>query len=120
MPGQVDDLFNLSIGYERKGFSARVSMIYQGESLFVDEEAEMGRLTRSVGAIPEKDNFVGTTTRWDLVVKQKIRDHFQVFLYVNNFTNVKEQTFIAGSVNRLMTSNYVYGMTMDVGMNYKF
>ena len=120
MPGQVDNLINLSIGYERKGFSARVSMIYQGESLFVDEEADMGRLARSVGTTPEKDNYVGATTRWDLVIKQKIKDNFQLFLYVNNFTNVKEQTFLAGSVNRLLTSNIVYGMTIDVGLTYKF
>ncbi len=120
MPGQVDDLVNLAIGYERKGFSARVSMIYQGQSLFVDEEPEIGQLARSVGGTAEKDNFVGATTRWDLVVKQKIKDNFQVFLYVNNFTNVKEHTFIAGSVNQLNTSNYVYGMTLDIGLTYKF
>ncbi len=119
MPGQVDNLLNLSVGYERKGFSARVSMIYQGESLFVEEEAEMGRLAPSIGTTPEKDNYVGPSTRWDLVVKQKIKD-FQIFLYVNNLTNVKEQKFLAGSVNRLMTSNFVYGMTVDVGVTYKF
>jgi TonB-dependent receptor len=120
MPGQVDNLLNLSIGYEKGGFSARISMIYQGESLFVDQDPDIGRLAQSVGAIPEKDSYVGPTTRWDLVVKQDIRDHFQVFLYVNNFTNVKEQTYLAGSVNKLLTSNYVYGMTIDMGLTYKF
>ncbi len=120
MPGQVDDLVNLSIGYERKGFSARVSMIYQGESLFVDEEADMGRLTQSIGAVPEKDNIVGASTRWDLVVKQRIKKKFEVFLYVNNLTNTKEQTFIAGSINKLMTSNFVYGATVDLGLTYRF
>jgi len=120
MPGQVDNLINLSLGYERKGFSARVSMIYQGESLFVDEEADMGRLARSIGTTPEKDNYVGSTIRWDFVLKQKIKNHFQLFLYVNNFTNVQELTFLAGSVNRLLTSNFMYGMTVDVGLTYKF
>jgi outer membrane receptor protein involved in Fe transport len=120
MPGQVDDLVNFSIGYEYKGFSARVSMIYQGESLFVDEEAEMGRLAKSIGAVPEKDNIVGATTRWDLVVKQRIKKKFEVFLYVNNLSNTKEQTFIAGSVNKLMTSNFVYGATVDLGLTYRF
>lgn len=119
MPGQVDNLFNLSIGYERKGFSARVSMIYQGESLFVDEEPDIGRLATSIGTTPDNDNYVGATTRWDLVVKQNIKD-FQVFLYINNFTNVKEQNFLAGSTKRLMTSNFVYGMTIDLGVTYKF
>ncbi len=120
MPGQVDDLFNLSLGYERKGFSARISMVFQGSSLFVDEEGDIGKLARSVGAIPEKDNFVASFTRWDLVVKQKIKDHFEVFLYVNNLSNVKERTFLAGSVNQLLTSNYVYGTTFDIGFTYRF
>jgi len=120
MPGQVDDLINLAIGYERKGFSARVSMIYQGQSLFVDEEPDIGGLAKSVGGTAEKDNFVGATTRWDLVVKQKIKENFQVFLYINNFTNVKEHTFIAGSINQLSTSNFIYGMTLDIGLTYKF
>ena len=95
-------------------------MIYQGESLFVEEEADMGRLTRSVGTIRIRIIMWEPTTRWDLVVKQKIKGHFEVFLYVNNFTNVKEQTFLAGSVNRLMTSNFVYGMTVDLGLTYRF
>ncbi len=120
MPGQVDDLVNLSIGYERKGFSARISMIYQGESLFVNEENEIGQLARSVGAVPEKDNFVGATTRWDLVVKQRFKNNIELFLYVNNITNVKEQTFLAGSKNKLLTSNFVYGTTIDLGLSYKF
>ncbi len=119
MPGQVDNLVNLSIGYERGGFSARISMLYQGSSLFADAEPDMGRLATSVGTTPEKDVYVGKSTRWDLVVKQNIKA-FQVFLYVNNFTNVKENTFLAGSVNPLMTSNFVYGMTIDLGVNYKF
>jgi len=121
MPGQVDHLVNLAIGYEKKGFSARVSMYYQGESLFVDEEVDPWRLARSVGAIPEKDNYVGATTRWDLVVKQNIKDNWQVFFYMNNFTNAKEQKYLAGSNNRkLITSNFVYGMTIDLGLTYTF
>lgn len=120
MPGQVDDILNLSIGYEKGGFSARVSMIYQGESLFVDEEAEMGLLSTSVGIIPEEDNFVGASTRWDLVIKQKFSKNWQLFLYVNNFTNVKEETYMAGSLKQLTTSSFVYGMTVDLGLTYKF
>jgi outer membrane receptor protein involved in Fe transport len=116
----VDHLVNLSLGYERKGFSARVSMIYQGESLFVEEEAEMSRLAKSVGPTPELDNFVGPTMRWDLVVKQKFRNNLQVFLYVNNLTNVQEYNFIAGSLKNLTTSTYVYGMTIDLGLTYTF
>jgi len=63
---------------------------------------------------------VGATTRWDLVVKQKIKKNFELFLYINNLGNTKEQTFIAGSVQKLMTSNFVYGTTVDLGLTYRF
>jgi outer membrane receptor protein involved in Fe transport len=120
MPGKVDNLVNLSLGYERGGFSARVSMIYQGVSLFAEEEPDMGRLAASVGITAEKDNYVAATTRWDLVVKQKIKENFQIFLYVNNFTNVREENFLAGSVQNLVTSSFMYGTTVDLGLTYKF
>jgi TonB-dependent receptor len=120
MPGQVDNLVNLSLGYERGGFSLRISMLYQGESLFVDEEPDMGRLAPSVGITAEKDNFVASAIRWDLVVKQKIKEHFQLFLYVNNLTNVREESFLAGSVQNLVTSSFMYGTTVDLGVTYKF
>ncbi len=120
MPGQVDNLVNLSLGYERGGFSVRLSMIYQGQSLFVDEEPDIGRLAPSVGITAEKDNYVAASTRWDLVVKQKVKDHFQIFLYVNNITNVKEVNFLAGSVQNLVTSSFMYGTTVDLGVTYKF
>jgi outer membrane receptor protein involved in Fe transport len=95
-------------------------LIYQGVSLFVEEEPEMGHLAPSVGITAEKDNYVAASTRVDLVVKQKIRDHFELFLYVNNITNVKENTFLAGSVKNLVTSSIMYGTTADIGVTYKF
>jgi len=95
-------------------------MIYQGMSLFVDEEPDVGRLAPSVGITAEKDNFVAATTRWDLVVKQKIKEHFQIFLYVNNFTNVNEENYLAGSIQNLVTSSFMYGTTIDLGVTYKF
>ncbi|MFC2081333.1 TonB-dependent receptor domain-containing protein, partial [Bacteroidota bacterium] len=120
MPGQVDELLNLSIGYEKKGFSARLSMIYQGSSLFSSGETDAGSLAKSVGVIPELDQIVGSSTRWDLSVKQNISKTIQVYLNINNLTNTKESSFLAGSINALPTSLFVYGLTVDIGMSYKF
>jgi len=120
MPGQVNNLVNVSLGYERGGFSARISMIYQGLSLFVDEEADIGRLAPSVGITAEKDNYVAASTRWDLVIKQEIKENFQVFLYVNNLSNTKDENFLAGSIQNLVTSSFMYGTTIDLGVTYKF
>jgi len=120
MPGQVDDLLNLSIGYEKKGFSARISMIYQGSSLFSSEETDAGTLAKSVGIIPELDQIVGSSTRWDLSVKQNITKNFQVYLNINNLSNTRENSYLAGSFNVLPTSLFVYGLTADIGISFKF
>jgi TonB-dependent receptor len=120
MPGQVDDVMNLSIGYEKKGFSARISMIYMGASLFASGETDAGSLAKSVGVIPGLDQIVGATTRWDLSVKQNITENFQIYLNINNLTNNKETSYLAGSTEVLPTRLFVYGMTADIGISYKF
>jgi len=120
MPGQVDDLLNLSIGYEKKGFSARISLIYQGSSLFASGETDAGSLAQSVGITPDLDQIVGASSRWDLSINQYITKKFQVYLNINNLTNTKETSYLAGSFNILPTSLFVYGMTADIGISYKF
>ena len=120
MPGQVDDLLNLTLGYEKRGFSARISMVYQGESLFVEKDAEIGALARSVGVRAELDSYNQASTRWDLSIKQNINRNFQIFLNVNNLTNAMDVAYLAGSSNHLITSMFAYGMTADLGLTYKF
>jgi len=120
IPGQVDNIFNVSLGYEKGGFSARISLIYQGESLSVSGETEIGDLARSVGKTPALDNIVGESTRMDLTVKQRITDKFSVYLNVNNLLNTPDQAFLAGSTNYLTTRNIIYGTTADLGLSYKF
>jgi len=120
MPGQVDDVINLSLGYEKRGFSARLSMVYQGSSLLVSEDASIGSLARSVGENADYDNYTEAFTRWDLIFKQKVNENFTLFANVNNITNTPERSYMAGSIQNLITRNVVYGMTFDVGLRYKF
>jgi len=121
MPGQVDDVVNLSLGYEKGGFSARISMSYQSSSLKVNEDdPEIGSLQKSVGKDEDLDSFTGSFTRWDLSVKQRFRKNFTIYLNVNNITNTPEISYLAGSTKKLYTRNIVYGMTLDVGLRYKF
>lgn len=120
MPGQVDDVLNLSIGYEKKGFSFRLSMVYQSYSLAVNEDANVGSLAHSVGINEDLDNYTEASIRWDLSVKQKINKNFSVYLNVNNISNTPEKTYLAGSVEKLYTRNFVYGTTADLGLSYRF
>jgi TonB-dependent receptor len=120
MPGQVADVINLSLGYEKRGFSARLSMVYQGSSLLVSEGAGIGSLARSVGQNKDYDNYTEAFTRWDLIVKQKLTKNFTIYANMNNITNTPERSYMAGSVQNLITGNVVYGMTFDLGVRYKF
>jgi len=120
MPGQVADVINLSLGYEKRGFSARLSMVYQGSSLVVSEGASIGSLARSVGLNEDYDNYSEAFTRWDLIVKQKLNKNFSIYANMNNITNTPERSYMAGSIENLITRNVVYGMTFDIGVRYKF
>ena len=106
MPGQVDYVGNFSIGYEKGGFSGRVSLVIQGPSL------------QFVGTRPELDGFSSSYRRWDMVVRQKFGDHFSVYLNVNNPTNYSEGAFL-GSANFPTREEY-FGWSTDVGVRYIF
>jgi len=120
MPGQVDDVINLAFGYEKGGFSARLSMIFQSASLNVSESAEIGSLARSVGKNEDFDSYSAAFTRWDLILKQKFGENFTLFANMNNITNTPEINYQAGSNKNLITRHVVYGMTFDIGLRYKF
>jgi len=106
MPGQVDYVGNFSIGYEKGGFSGRISLVIQGPSL------------QFVGTRPELDGFADAYARWDMVVRQKIGEHFSVYANVNNLTNYSEGAFL-GSANYPTREEY-FGWSADLGVRYVF
>jgi len=106
VPGQAENIFNISLGYEKGGFSGRISMVYQGESL--------GTIDRR----PELDGFTDAFQRWDLQIQQKIGDSgFSVLLNLNNITNTPEQTSVGLG---FPTREEYFGWTGDVGLRYRF
>jgi len=105
MIGQADQIANLTIGYEKGGFSSRLSMIYQGDVL------------RSVGLSKADDALDESTVRWDLVVQQHLLNNLSLILQVNNITSQKEKTYLR--YKDLTTRAEDYGMTIDFGVQYK-
>ncbi len=106
MPGQSDILANVSIGYEKKGFSGRISVVHQGDALF------------AVGTRAEGDIFTVATTRWDIALSQRFKKNWMVFVNLNNITNQREAAFLGSPV---FSSNIEYfGFTADVGVRYVF
>ena len=107
MIDQPDEIFNLSIGYDYKGFSGRLSML---------SKSDVFTRTDFWPALREAtDDY----TRWDLSVKQKLPvNGLEVFLNISNITE-------AIDINRYrsgnsLTSEQHYGKTIDLGFRYSF
>ena len=106
MPGQSDGLVNVSLGYEKGGFSGRLSMLYQGLSL------------ETVGQRSELDGFLDDFVRWDAAINQRISSDFTLFLNLNNFTNRAERAFLGSE--SFATNEEYFGWTIDLGLRYSF
>ncbi len=106
MPGQAEKLANLSIGYERKKFSTRLSMVYQGESLAF------------VGTRKELDGYTDQLFRMDFVMQQKFGKGWRVYLNLNNLTNSADRSYLGNK--KFPTAEEYFGMTADMGLKYNF
>ena len=75
----------MSLGYDYKGFSARLSFRFQGQ------------VVRSIEASPEQNEYTNDVYKYDFVVKQKIPMKFadlEVFFNAINFSNVPDRRYI--------------------------
>ena len=104
---QPDEIFNLSIGYDYKGFSGRLSVLSKADIFMQTNFWKELRQTTN--------NY----TRWDLSVKQKLPiNGLEIFLNMNNITEAVDK-------NKYHTSNSLaleqhYGKTIDLGLKYSF
>jgi TonB-dependent receptor len=106
LEGQPELFGNVALGYDIGGFSARVSLFFQGE------------YTQTYSTDGTADIMVNKLSRWDLSLKQQVTSAIAVMLNVNNFTNVEENTSIKNrntGWDLLYTSNN-YGITADLGV----
>lgn len=106
LEGQPEFLANIALGYDIGGFSARLSLYYQGE---FNSSFSPGGLT---------DGITGRYSRLDLTVKQKITDNVSLLLSISNLLNTVEDTYATNRVydwTRLNTS-VRYGTTADFGV----
>lgn len=110
MPNQPDDIFNLTIGYDVGGFSARLSYVYTDNVLV--------GVNRTYD---ELDSYTAAYKRWDLTAYQKLpwlKGQLQLYLNVNNITNTPDRAFTS-ELQKLSSLQY-YGRTVDLGLRYQF
>ncbi|MEM9896003.1 MAG: TonB-dependent receptor [Bacteroidota bacterium] len=118
--GQPDQVYNFSVGYEKGGFSGRLSMIHQGRTFGEGGQAageRLGGLDAQVQTNAIRDQFVERTTRFDLAVKQKVVKNTLLFFNWNNITNQEEVLINRGGD---ILERERFGFTMDLGLQYKF
>lgn len=103
---QPDDILNTYIGYDYKGFSMRLSFIFQGNSVSY------------VGAFSEQDGFTKDYFRMDASARQQLPwSGLEIYLDVNNLNsenNISAQKSIGG-----FTNEQNYGLTADLGVRYR-
>jgi TonB-dependent receptor len=105
LPGQAENMGNASIGYEKKGFTSRVSLNYQG------------RYILAVGADAATDNWLDHRVELDLSVSQRINKHFRIFIDALNLLNKPYRVYMAGSTYPIQEERYkiwaITGVKLD-------
>jgi len=106
MPFQPDNIANVSVGYDYKGFSARVSFLHQGSTL------------TSVGARRELDSFTEGIYRWDATLKQKIISGIEAFANIRNITDEPDAS--NQFTGEFPTRREFFGRAFDFGVRLRF
>ncbi|MEN8137198.1 MAG: TonB-dependent receptor [Bacteroidota bacterium] len=102
---QPEHIVNIGLGYDYKGFSARVSMLYQS------------RIFKGSNQWRELSSYNKEYLRWDFTARQKLGHGFEIFTNVNNITSAKDVTVIRATGYDKAISNY--GMTVDLGLRWR-
>jgi TonB-dependent receptor len=108
MPDQPAHIANVTIGYDLKGFSARLSYLYQTDK------------TTFISLEPILDNFSGAYARWDLTLQQKVGlSGLQIFANFTNLNKRRDENFRGYTLTEPAYLEY-YGFAMDIGARYRF
>lgn len=111
LPNQVDWQNNLSIGYGHKGFSARLSTIYQLSYL------SSFSITPQPGQAQYSDRYTDSFLRFDASISCKIGKRLQIMGNIANITGESERGYHYQS--KYATFENRYGATIDLGLQYK-
>jgi len=104
---QPDDIFNVSLGYDYKGFSMRLAYYFQGKTLSYKSNDN------------ETDGFNHDYSRLDLSVRQKFPlEGLSAQLLLSNITQEAEKAYTY--TKRYNNSEQYYGMTGSLGLRYEF
>jgi TonB-dependent receptor len=103
---QPNNIVNMSLGYDYKGFSTRVSVLYTAD------------IFSTPNFWPDLDQNTAEYLRWDLSVKQDLPWFgLQAFFDLNNINARHDLVLVAGS--KFPSAEHDYGLTADVGLRWR-
>ncbi|MCK5136791.1 MAG: TonB-dependent receptor [Bacteroidales bacterium] len=112
LPDQTEWISNLTIGYDFRGFSARLSMIYQ--SAYLRGLSSSGEVSGSEFSNRYTDDFL----RFDASLSQRIGDHIRIMANFANISGESERSY--QYISDYWRSENRYGTTIDLGVQYRF
>ena len=102
---QPDDIFNFQIGYDYKGFSCRLSTLFQS------------KIFKGTNYYPELVQYTESYNRWIFNETIVAFNGFKVFINFNNITNAADRSRIVGASWKHKIQEY--GRTIDLGVRYE-
>ena len=110
MPDQVNHIANVTLGYDFRGFSTRLSYIFQSN------RASAINTLESV-----LDATVDDYHRFDFAVSQKLGSRFgtglEIFTNLNNLNSRPDQVYVGPGAP---SYRELYGFTADVGVRFRY
>jgi len=104
---QPNNIVNLSVGYDYKGFSIRVSMLYQAN------------VFNGPQFWPQLRTSTAAYKRWDIAVKQDLPWFgLQLFADINNINGVRDLS-VLNMYPAIPQSAQSYDLTADVGLRWQ-
>lgn len=101
---QPNNIVNLSLGFDYKGFSIRVAMLYQSD------------IFTGPNFWPQLRSHTSAYRRWDIAVKQELPwSGLQLYGNLNNIGGAKDVSVIQGGT-QVPISIQDYGMTANLGL----
>jgi TonB-dependent receptor len=104
---QPNHIVNLAVGYDYKGFSIRVSMLYQDD------------VFTGVSQWPQLRSSTASYKRWDISARQKLPWFgLQLFGEVNNLNGARDSDVLQ-KYPQTLRSAQTYGMTANLGLRWQ-
>jgi len=106
LEGQPSSFGNIALGYDRGGFSARLSVFFQGDYI------------ASVSSNEKLDVMQKGYQKWDLALKQELKKfNAELMLNISNISNMREGTYY--KYLNMDRGSSIYGMLIDAGIRIK-